>query len=164
MCFLYCSQFLSLTAIVHPGNAQTFIKQLDVYVDANGEGITSSKGIVITHSGESIPYGLNRVLWGEGDWVQITTELPFESMGVQVLGDHTIGWARVLFDDEEVWRGDTSAIWSYLGRHGGYIEVSDFTEGTHTLRIESLGFDYHPVTVAYFGLNIKVGLSQKIPR
>ncbi|UCF28754.1 MAG: hypothetical protein JSW42_03440, partial [Chloroflexota bacterium] len=79
--------------------------------------------------------------------------LPFESMGVQIYGDHTIGWARVLFDGEEVWRGDTAEIWSHLGRHGGYIEISGFDPGTHTIRVESMGFDYHPVTVAYFGFS-----------
>jgi hypothetical protein len=147
-----------VTVIVHPGNAHTFTKQPDIYADANGEGMNSPEGIVVTYSDDSIPYGLNRVLWGEGDWVQVSTDLSFESMGVQVFGDHTIGWARVLFDGAEVWRGDTSEIWSYLGRHGGYIEVSDYEQGMHRLRIESLGFDYHPVTIAYFGFNHQGGV------
>jgi hypothetical protein len=74
-------------------------------------------------------------------------------MGVQVLGDHTIGWARLLFDGQEVWRGDTSRIGSKQGRFGGYIEVYNFLPGKHTLRLESMGFDYHPVTVAFFGFS-----------
>lgn len=74
-------------------------------------------------------------------------------MGVQVYGDYTMGWAQVFFDGQEVWRGDTSEIWSYQGRNGEYIEVKDFEPGSHALRIESMGFDYHPVTVAFFGFN-----------
>ena len=75
--------------------------------------------------------------------------LDFSMLRILVL----FGWARVLFDGQEVWRGDTSEIWAYQGRNGGYIEVSDFEPGLHTLRAESMGFDYHPVTVAFFGFN-----------
>jgi len=149
---------LQVDVMVHPGYTRDFARQPDIYVDANHEGNPSQEGITVTHSDESIPYGLNRVLWGEGEWVQATTDLPFDSMGVQIYGDHTIGWARVLFDGEEVWRGDTAEIWSHLGRHGGYIEISGYDPGTHTIRIESMGFDYHPVTVAYFGFNHKGGV------
>jgi hypothetical protein len=59
----------------------------------------------------------------------------------------------VLFDGQEIWRGDTSKIWASLGRNGGYIEVSGLAPGVHTLRVESMGFDYHPVTVAFFGFS-----------
>ena len=149
---------LPVTVNVHPGYTRDFAVQPDIYADANSEENPSPESIQVTHSDESISYGLNRVLWGEGDWVQASTDLPFESMGVQIYGDHTIGWARVLFDGEEVWRGNTAEIWSHLGRHGGYIEISDFEPGRHTIRIESMGFDYHPVTVAYFGFNHQGGV------
>jgi formylglycine-generating enzyme required for sulfatase activity len=79
-------------------------------------------------------------------------------MGVQFLGDPQTGWARVLFDGVEVWRGNTTAIWSTHGRHGGYIEISGFGPGPHTLRAESLGFDYHPVPVASFGFSDQTGV------
>ena len=131
----------------------------DVFVDANHDEITPPVGIDIRHDDTSIPYGLNRVLWGEGSWVEASTELPFETIGVQVYGDNTIGWARLLFDGQEVWRGDTREIWTDRGRFGGYIEVSGFEPGKHTLRIESLGADYHPVVVAFFGFNEKVGVT-----
>ncbi len=152
---------ISVTVIVHPGNVHTFGKQPDLYIEANAEGIAVQEGVIVTHSDESIGYGLNRVLWGEGDWVQASTDLPFDSMGVQVFGDHTIGWARVLVDGEEIWRGDTAAIWSDLGRHGGYIEVSDYEPGRHTIRIESLGFDYHPVVIAFFGFRHQSGVEKE---
>lgn len=149
---------INVAVNVHPGYTRDFTKGPDVYADANSEENPSPEGIQVTHSEESISYGLNRVLWGEGDWVQASTDLSFESMGVQIYGDHTIGWARVLFDGEEVWRGNTAAIWSHLGRHGGYIEISGFDPGRHTIRVESMGFDYHPVTVAYFGFTSQGGV------
>lgn len=149
---------LEFTVIVHPGYVRKFAKEPDVYVNANKDESPPPDGYQINHSDDSISYGLSRVLWGEGSAVEIRTELPFSAMGVQIYGDHTIGWARVLFDDQEVWRGNTAAIWAYLGRNGGYIEVSDFEPGLHTLRIESMGFDYHPVTVAFFGFSFEGGV------
>lgn len=149
---------LDVNVIVHPGYVKKFAKEPDVYVDANKDEKLPPDGFVLTHSDDSISYGLNRVLWGEGSFVEITTELPFHAMGVQVYGDYTIGWARVLFDGQEIWRGDTAAIWAYQGRNGGYIEVSNFEPGSHTLRIESMGFDYHPVTVALFGFSKEEGV------
>lgn len=144
---------LEATVTVHPGYARKFAVQPDVYVDANKDEVSPPEGVTLSHSENSISYGLNRVLWGEGSWVEVSTELPYTAMGVQIYGDYTIGWARVLFDGQEVWRGDTSEIWAYQGRNGGYIEVADFEPRTHTLRIESMGFDYHPVTVAFFGFS-----------
>jgi len=144
---------LDTTVIVYPGYAHKFIVQPDLYVDANKDEKFPPEGIQLSHSDDSISYGLNRVLWGEGSWVEVTTEIPFNAMGVQIYGDYTIGWARVLFDGQELWRGNTSEIWAYQGRNGGYIEVSNFEPGQHTLRIESMGFDYHPVTVAFFGFS-----------
>ena len=136
---------------VYPGYARKFAIQPDVYVDANKDEKLPPEGFQLSHSNDSISYGLNRVLWGEGSWVEVSTELPYNAIGVQVYGDYTIGWARVLFDGQEIWRGDTSKVWADKGRNGGYFEVSDFESGYHTLRIESMGFDYHPVTVAFFG-------------
>jgi hypothetical protein len=150
---------LDVNVTVHPGDVRKFAKQPDVYVDANGEEKLPPDGFLLNQSDDSISYGLNRVLWGEGSFVEVSTELPFSSMGVQIYGDYTIGWARVLFDGQEVWRGDTAAIWSYQGRNGGYVEISGFEPGSHTLRIESMGFDYRPVTVAFFGFSHEGGVA-----
>ena len=145
---------LEATVIVHPGYALKFVRQPGLYIDANQEEKLPPEGITLSHSENSISYGLNRVLWGEGSWVEVSTELPYTAIGVQVYGDYTIGWAHVLFDGQEVWRGNASEIWADQGRNGGYIEVSNFEPGSHTLRIESMGFDYHPVTVAFFGFSL----------
>lgn len=144
---------LDATVTVYPGYARKFVTQPDVFVDANKDEISPPEGFRLANSDDSISYGLNRVLWGEGSWVEISTEQSFNAMGVQIYGDYTIGWARVLFDGQEIWRGDTSKIWASLGRNGGYIEVSGLVPALHTLRVESMGFDYHPVTVAFFGFN-----------
>ena len=154
---------LQVTVNEHGGDSRFFEKPPDVLAHANSADNPSPEGIQVTHHPDSIPFGLNRVLWWDGDWIQATTDLSFTSMGVQFLGEPQTGWARVLFDGAEVWRGNTSAIWSENGRHGGYIEVSGFSPGRHTLRAESLGFDYHPVTVANFGFSYQGGVLSEKP-
>ncbi|MFC2054518.1 hypothetical protein ACFLV7_09540 [Chloroflexota bacterium] len=148
---------------VHGGDSRFFEKPPEIIAHANSADGSSPEGIRVTYHSDSIPFGLNRVLWWKGDWIQASTELSFDSMGVQFLGDPPIGWARVLFDRVEVWRGNTSAIWSERGRHGGYIEISGFSPGMHTIRVETLGFDYHPVTVASFGFNYHDGVASEKP-
>jgi serine/threonine-protein kinase len=56
-----------------------------------------------------------------------------------------------------VWRGNTAEIWSNYNYRGGYIEITGFNPGPHTIRAESLGFDYRPVTVASFGFRYPTG-------
>ena len=62
-----------------------------------------------------------------------------------------MGIARVLFDGQEVWRGDVADLGRYLQLFGGFVEVSEFGPGEHTLRVEHLGADDRPVTVLFFG-------------
>lgn len=148
----------SLTVNVYGGDARFFEKPPDVIAHANVDDQTPPEGIEISFAEDSIPYGLHRVLWWNGDWIEATVDGPYESIGVQILGEQAIGWGRVLFDGQEVWRGDTAAIWTKLGRHGGYIEISGFDPGAHTVRVESMNFDYRPVTVASFGLSTAGGV------
>lgn len=142
-----------LRVIVHEGDARQISDLLDIIVNASGEGLLLAEGVNLSFSKKSIFYGNNRVLWMESDWVEVSTDQPFSSMGVQFLGDYVIGWARVTFDGEEVWRGDTSRIWSAFGRFGGYIEISGYESGEHTLRVERLEVDSRPVLVAFFGFD-----------
>jgi len=142
-----------LRVIVHEGDARQFSDLLDTIVNASGVGLLLAEDVNLSFSKKSILYGYNRVLWTENDWVEVSTDQPFSSMGVQFLGDYVIGWARVTFDGEEVWRGDTSRIWSAFGRFGGYIEISGYEPGEHTLRVERLEVDSRPVVVAFFGFD-----------
>lgn len=145
---------LPVTVTVYGGDSRLFAQPPLVHAPANSADTPPPSGIEVTYHEQSIPYGLNRVLWWHGDWIEATTELPFTAMGVQFFGGPAIGWARVLFDGLEVWRGDTSAIATdKLGHYGGYVHISAITPGKHTIRVESLGFDYHPVTVSSFGFS-----------
>lgn len=137
---------------VHAGDVRKFTVKPEVYVHAGG-GQPAMEGISLSYSEESLLYGVGRVLWTDEDWVEVGTQGEFASMGVQFRGDYMIGWARVLFDGEEVWRGDTSRIWSHLRDYGGYIEVTGFGPGEHILRVERLEVDSRPVVVSFFGFN-----------
>ena len=152
----------TLPTLIAPGGVSLDVRQEDVRLSTpkperivypNLEGFPQLETIRLVFSDTSLPYGTSRVLWKEHDWVQVTTDDSVSSMGVQFRGDYVIGWARVLFDGQEIWRGDTSRIWSELKVHGGYIEVSDFRPGEHTLRVERLDIDSRPVVVAFFGFN-----------
>jgi hypothetical protein len=149
-----------ITVTVHQGDVRLFAGQPDIYVNASGADRFLPDGVHISFSDESILYGNNRVLWIDKDWIELVIDGPFESVGVQFRGDHVIGWARVLFDGEEIWQGDTSRIWSDLKIHGGYIEISDFEPGEHIIRVERPTVDSRPVVVAFFGIN-KQGVVQK---
>jgi hypothetical protein len=142
----------NLTVMTYSLNSKHFKLKPDVFVDANPSG-ELPEGVILSYSDISIPYGLNRVLWGIGDWVELTVEREVSAIGVQIYGKHTMGWARVLFDGVEVWRGDTLALGEEYSYYGGYVEVSGFKPGVHTLRVESIGLDYRPVTIAHFGLS-----------
>lgn len=137
-----------LVVSVLPGDSRFF--KDPPRLRAHASGFNSPPGVRLSHSPESIEYGLNLVLWWEGPWIEAATELPFTAMGVQFLGDYQIGWARVLLDGQEVWRGDTALLGESNHRPAGYVEVSGFSSGRHTLRVEALGWDYRPVTIASF--------------
>jgi hypothetical protein len=153
----------SVNVKVYGGDSRFFEKPPDISAHANAADMPPPEGIQISYAEESIPYGVHRVLWWNGEWIEVEFDGSFDSAGVQFLGEQSIGWARVLFDGETVWQGNTSAIWSKQGRHGGYIEVTGFEPGSHTIRVESLGFDYRPVTVAGFGFSREGGVVNTEP-
>jgi len=154
---------LPLKVEVFGGDSRFFHKPPEVFALANAEEVSPPEGIQVTYSQQSVSFGLNRVLWWLGEWIEASTELPFSSLGVQFLGESQMGWARLILDGEVVWQGDTSEIGTEKGRHGGYIQVSGFEPGKHSIRVESMGFDYHPVTVASFGFAYKGGVEKKEP-
>jgi hypothetical protein len=151
---------LTVEVKVYGGDSRFFNKPPDVIAHANADDMPPPAGVEISFAPEAIDYGLHRVLWwdDEGRWIEAQIDDSFNAVGVQILGEQTIGWARVLFDGEEVWRGNTAGIWSRLGRHGGFIEISGFEAGEHVIRVEALGFDYRPVVVASFGLSRSGGV------
>jgi len=144
---------LPVSVTIHAGDSHYFDTPPDLYAAANDQNVPSPEGILIRYHEESIPYGTHRVLWWNGDWIEASTELAYSSIGVQLWGSGYLGWARVLFDDVEVWRGLTTALGKKHAYYGGYIEITGFEPGTHTIRVESLGFDYRPIKIAAFGFS-----------
>jgi hypothetical protein len=116
---------------------------IDVQALADTGQREAPEGVTISASGGALPYHGSMVLLSPGDWIEATTSDPYSAMGVQIFGDMTIGWARVLFDEIPVWEGDTStcvidpAENNGLGWYGIYVEVRCFPPGEHTLRVES---------------------------
>ncbi|MEN8173517.1 MAG: hypothetical protein ABFS03_11645 [Chloroflexota bacterium] len=127
----------------------------EVLAYANYFNYPPPDGITLTNGGGT-QFQKAIILTG-GQYLEATTSNHYSAMGVQPHGESIIGWARVLFDGVEVWRGDTSSYWhdaeAYL--HAVYIEVRCFPPGTHTLRIEALGKEGSGggliVPIAYFG-------------
>lgn len=153
----------NLDVQVYGGDSRFFAKAPELVAVANTVDRKAPEGIYISYDSNTIPYGIHRVLWWDGNWIEATTELPFTAIGVQFFGEAQIGWARVLFDGEEVWRGNTADLYAKFGRHGGYIEITDFEPGRHTIRAESLGFDYRPVTIVSFGFSENGGVEVANP-
>ncbi len=147
-----------ITVISYAGDSRFFTTPPDLSVLANTNEFPAPEGITFTVHPESIAYGVNRILWWDGPWLEVTTTEPFTAMGVQFLGEPPMGWARVLFDGVEVWNGKTADLGFEKYRHGGYLEISGFPPGPHTLRVESLILDYHPVTIASFGFSVQGGV------
>ena len=139
---------------VQGGDSRFFATPPESPAPANAEDNSPPAGIHIIYSPKSVGYGLNRILWWEGNWIEVSTELPVTAMGVQFLGAAQTGWARLLLDGQEVWRGKTAELGHTLDQYGGYVEVTGFDPAPHTLRIESLDWDYRPVTVASFGFRL----------
>jgi hypothetical protein len=116
---------------------------IDVLALADTSQQAAPDGVSIAASSGALAYHGSMVLLNPGDWIEVTTSEPYSAMGVQIFGDMTIGWARVLFDGIPVWEGDTStcvinaAENNGLGWYGIYVEVRCFPLGTHTLRVES---------------------------
>ncbi len=127
----------------------------ETYANANTAEYPSPPGIKVSFGAGTTAWGINRIMWTAGDWIEATTGDPYSAIGIQVHGDQTIGWARVLFDNVEIWRGDTSASTIADGRYGVYVEARCFSPGQHTIRLEALGMDGsgggRSVPVSYIG-------------
>jgi hypothetical protein len=134
---------------VQAGDSRFFDDPPELIVNANPQSRPLPDGIQMAHSPQSIPYGIHRILWWEGDWVEISTALSLNAIGVQFQGEAQSGWARLVLDGQEIWQGDTAGL---SGRHAGYVEISGLGPGAHTLRVENLNWEYRPVTVTSFGL------------
>ena len=141
----------SVSVNVMPGDARTASSPLEWTAAANAENVAPPDGVALRRDSAVVAYGLNMVLWEDGRWIEMTTDRSAQSLGVQFWGPASMGIARVLFDSEEVWRGEVAQLGRRLSLYGGYVEVAGFAPGRHTLRVEHLGADERPVTVLFFG-------------
>jgi len=141
----------SVVVNVVPGDARQVPSAIEWIAPANGDNLAPPSGVELAHASQAVLYGLNVILWEGGPWAEMATELPARALGVQFWGPSTMGVARLLFDGEEVWRGEVAALGRHLQLFGGYLEVSGFPPGRHTLRVEHLGADERPLTVLFFG-------------
>jgi hypothetical protein len=141
----------SATVTIYSGDARQAVSPPTWIAAANVDNLVSPDGIEIARAPEAVAYGLNVVLWEGGPWVEATVTRPTEAMGVQFWGPSTMGVARLLLDGEEVWRGEVATLGRYYQLFGGYLEISGYAPGEHTLRVEHLGADERPLTVLFFG-------------
>ncbi len=92
------------------------------------------------------------ILQAAGSWVAIQWTEPTTVVGVQFWGDHNDGFARLLVDGTECWRGNTCGASVTFEQ---YIEIAALPNSSHTVQVETIGSPGSgggsDVTVAAFG-------------
>ena len=124
---------------------------LDYVAYASPEVRASPAGVSVTYGGSTSGFDTARILNSQGDWIQASTSNPLSAIGVQIMGDTRLGWVRVLFDDVEIWRGDTAHTWNDGANYGEFVEVRCFPPGPHTIRVENLG-----IAGSYDGISVPI--------
>jgi hypothetical protein len=140
-----------LTVSVQGGDARLSRSSL-LAIPANIENLLPPPGVRIEADPDVVRYGLYLVLWGSAPWVEADFEDTAGPVGVQLWGPSSMGSASVLFDGNQVWRGEVPLLGELRGQYGGYIEVGGFPPGRHVLRVERLDLDTRPVRVMFFGV------------
>ena len=110
-----------------------------VFVYANPGYGTRPEGFSVTTDGTTVNYDAWIFLYDNG-WIGATKLVDVNCIGVQFWGDDNDGWARVLLDGFEIWRGDTyGTILSDPNSFVKYLEVCNLLPGKHTVRVEHMG-------------------------
>lgn len=111
----------------------------DVMAFANAGEYPSPAGISVTYTENAGPWYEWLVLKEPGDWAQASSPAGYSALGIQFWGDQTNGWASVILDGVEVWRGDITAYGTDGVNYFVYVELTGEVGGPHTLRTEVLG-------------------------
>jgi hypothetical protein len=111
----------------------------EVIAFANAAEYTSPAGISITYTENAGPWYEWLVLKEPGDWIQASSPAGYSALGIQYWGDQTNGWASLILDGVEVWRGDVTAYGTDGVNYFVYVELTGEISGPHTLRTEVLG-------------------------
>jgi pSer/pThr/pTyr-binding forkhead associated (FHA) protein len=140
---------------LHVGDARTFSQPPEVVAYANTQEQATPPEMTIQEFCDDPCFryhewiGMGKL----GQWIEATSAGPVTAMGVEFWGDQNDGWARVLIDGDEIWRGDTRGAdgnWPG-GAFVRYLEVAGLPLGVHTLRVEPLG-EGGSATMYYFGI------------
>jgi len=145
----------SVVVTLYYGDARTFSQPPAVRAWANANYVAPPSGITIADSG-----GLWRSnewvgLLNGGQWIQAANANASTAAGIEFWGGAGEGWARVLVDGVERWRGSVYGDGSAAYPAQKYLEVSGLPAAPHTIRVENLGIDgiggWHSVTLYFFG-------------
>lgn len=98
---------------------------------------TNSDFVRIYASEESRIFGPALALTSTDQWAEGVCMVPSSFVGVQFWGDENDGWARVLVDGTERWRGNTYGQSPQLFVR--FLEISNLAAAPHVVRIEPLG-------------------------
>ncbi|MBE0668869.1 MAG: hypothetical protein IH593_14510 [Bacteroidales bacterium] len=148
-----------------PIDVRTLETKPEIIAYANVEYTSPPANVIIKHYGSLWTYNANIALMQKGDWISATcTDDNITAVGVHLGGDVNDGWARVLVDGAEVWRGSIYGdSKSPAGLWTNYLEVSGLLPGVHTIRIESLGIPGEgggiDVAMRFFGFSTKAIIS-----
>ncbi|MCJ7626057.1 MAG: hypothetical protein MUO76_21405, partial [Anaerolineaceae bacterium] len=112
-----------------------------IIVHANIEYASPPENVSIVSQGEFWTHGGTIALLQEGDWISVTcSDTDITAVGVRLEGDANDGWARVLVDGQEVWRGSVYGNpESAAGMFSYYLEVSGLEPGVHTIQVVNMG-------------------------
>jgi parallel beta-helix repeat protein len=153
------TQSAELPVSLRQGDARTFDDPPFMIAYANTQHTAPPTAVTIQDSGEGLwrSDGWVSLMQG-GQWVEVThSGTAITSVGVQFWGDTNDGWARVLVDGVERWRGSvygSDANWPG-GAFVKYLQITGLGAGPHTVRVEALGQagdgSGDDVTVYFFG-------------
>jgi hypothetical protein len=97
----------------------------------------NSEFVRIYASESSQIYGPAVALTSTTAWAEGVCMVPSTLVGVQFWGDDNDGWARVLVDGIERWRGNTYGRSPLPFVH--FLEISGLSSAPHVVRVEPMG-------------------------
>ena len=147
------------SASLKDGDARGTANAPEVIAYANTEYSIPPPEVSIVTGGSIWRYHQWIALMEQGSYVEVRASVPSDTVGVQFWGDTSDGWARVLVDGAEVWRGNTyGSDANYPGNaFVKYLEISGMERERHTIRVENTGVagtgGGDDVTIFFFGLD-----------
>jgi hypothetical protein len=143
---------------IYSGDASSFGNRPELIVYANGELYPPPEGFSLKFSPDSTSWYHWRNLENSSQWFELGVTRQVTSIGVQFFADTTQGWAGLVLDGSEVWRGDTLSCFDGTN-WACYVEITGISQGPHTLRVENLGIPGsgggQVVAIYFFGFRLR---------